>query len=78
MPKPPLAPDKLPTLDHQGITIEAIHHHGFSMPDRGAAPRSRMLYGARNPEDGDRHWRSTYEEIVSLINRNFVASGEAR
>jgi hypothetical protein len=36
-----------------------------------------MLYGARNPEDGERHWRGSYEEIVSLINRNFVASGES-
>jgi hypothetical protein len=36
-----------------------------------------MLYGARNPENGERHWRSSYDEIVGLIGRNFVASGEA-
>lgn len=77
MPRPPQSPDRLPTLEHAGVHIEALQHYGFSIPDRGTAPKPRLLYGARNPEDGERHWRSSYDEIVSLIDRGFVASGEA-
>jgi hypothetical protein len=32
-----------------------------------------MLYGARNPADGERHWRGSYEEMVSLIDKGFAA-----
>lgn len=77
MPRPPQAPDKLPTLEHAGVTVEIFQHHGYSIPDKGPMPKSRMLYGARNPVDGERHWRGSYDEIVSLINRGFVASGES-
>ena len=77
MPRPPQTPDKLPTLEHAGVTIEPLQHYGYAIPDKGPMPRSRMLYGARNPADGERHWRGSYDEIVSLINRGFVASGEA-
>lgn len=71
MPLAPKAPDKLPTLEHNQIMIEPIQHYGFSTPIKGPSPKPRMLYGARNPADGERHWRSSYEEIVSLIDRNF-------
>lgn len=75
---PPKAPDRLPTMEHEGVTIEIINHHGFSTPNKGPQPKSRMLYGARNPEDGERHWRASYDEIISLINHGFVvASGES-
>jgi hypothetical protein len=35
-----------------------------------------MLYGARNPADGERHWRSSYDEIVSLIEKGFAVEEE--
>jgi hypothetical protein len=70
----------LPTIEHAGTTIETFVHHGFSQPDRGPSPQSRTLYGARD-QTGERHWRSTYAEIVSLIDRGFetaaLASGVA-
>ena len=71
MPRPPQAPDKLPTLEHSGVTIEPIQHYGFVTPDKGPAPKPRMLYVARNPADGERHWRGSYDEIVSLIDKGF-------
>ncbi len=78
MPRPPQTPDKLPLIDYQGVTIEPIQHYGFCIPDKGPMPKPRVMYGARNPEDGERHWRSSYDEIISLINRGFVvASGES-
>ena len=69
---PPKAPEKLPLLEHNGITIEPIQHHGFSSPIKGSQPKARMLYGARNPADGERHWRASYDEIVSLIEKDFA------
>jgi hypothetical protein len=80
MTRPPLSPDMLPTLEHSGASIQVLVHHGFSRPDRGPSPKSRTLYGARD-QDGERHWRASYEEIVSLIDRGFktaaLASGLA-
>lgn len=80
MTRPPLSPERLPTMEHAGITIEPFVHHGFSQPDRGPSPKSRTLYGARDSA-GERHWRGSYEEIVSLIDRGFetaaLASGLA-
>lgn len=73
-PRRPQAPDRLPSLEHAGITIEALQHHGFSLPVKGATPKPRMLYGARNPANGERHWRGSYEEIVSLIDKGFATS----
>lgn len=78
MPTAPISPDVLPTLEHNGIAITVINHHGFSRPDRGAVPKSRILYGVRD-ENNERHWRGSFEEISSLIDRNFetapLASG---
>jgi hypothetical protein len=72
MPLPPKSPERFPLLEHAGVTIEPLQHFGFSTPARGIAPKARMLYGARNPQDNERHWRSSYEEIVALIERNFA------
>lgn len=72
-PHPPKNPDRFPLLEHSGVAIEPLQHFGFSSPQRGPAPAVRMLYGARNPQDNERHWRSSYEEIVALIERNFEA-----
>jgi hypothetical protein len=78
MPRPPKAPDKLPVIEYGNTVIEPINHYGFCIPDKGPMPKPRVMYGARNPEDGERHWRSSYDEIISLINRGFVvASGES-
>jgi hypothetical protein len=67
-------------MEHAETTIETFVHHGFSQPDRGPSPKSRTLYGARD-QAGERHWRGSYEEIVSLIDRRFetaaLASGIA-
>jgi hypothetical protein len=67
-------------MEYSGTTIETFVHHGFSQPDRGPSPQSRTLFGARD-QAGERHWRSSYEEIVSLIDRGFktpaLASGQA-
>jgi hypothetical protein len=35
MPSSPFPPDMLPSLEHNGIAITVINHHGFSRPDRG-------------------------------------------
>ena len=78
MPSSPQAPDVLPSLEHNGIAVTVINHHGYSTPDRGQAPKSRMLYGARDAKE-ERHWRGSFEEIVQLIDRGFktapLASG---
>lgn len=80
MTRPPLHPDMLPTMEHADTTIQVLVHHGFSRPDRGPSPKPRTLYGARD-KAGERHWRASYEEIVSLIDRGFktaaLASGLA-
>jgi hypothetical protein len=73
LPLPPKSPDRFPLLEHHGITIEPIQHFGFSTPVKGPAPKPRMLYGARDPANGERHWRNTYEEIVALIDNQFQA-----
>ena len=69
---PPLPPDKLPSLEHNGFTIEHLIHHGFSRPNKGQLPNSRPLYGVRDG-NGERHWRQSLEEIQSLIDSNFGA-----
>ena len=78
MPSSPQAPDVLPSLEHNGIAVTVINHHGYSTPDRGHPPKSRMLYGARDAKE-ERHWRGSFEEIVQLIDRGFkttpLASG---
>lgn len=75
MPKAPPIPDRLPLMEHNGTVIETYNHHGFSMPDRGAPPRSRILYAARD-QNNERHWRASLQEIESLIDRGFItASG---
>ena len=73
MPFRPIAPDVLPSLEHNGLEITVINHHGYSRPDRGALPKDRMLYGARDKRN-ERHWRSSLEEITLLIDRNFAPS----
>jgi len=70
MPKPPQTPDRFPSQEHNGTLIEVISHYGYSIPDKGPAPASRMLYAARDKK-GERHWRGSKSEIVSLIDRNF-------
>lgn len=70
MPSSPLPPDKLPSLEHNGTSIEVYQHHGYSTPDRGPMPPSRILYAARD-ENNERHWRGTLDEIESLIDRGF-------
>ena len=78
MPSSPFPPDMLPSLERNGIAITVINHHGFSRPDRGPMPASRILYGARDAKQ-ERHWRGSFEEIVQLIDRGFktapLASG---
>jgi len=70
MPKTPQTPDRFPSQVHNGTLIEVISHYGYSIPDKGPAPTSRMLYAARD-QKGERHWRGSKSEIVSLIDRNF-------
>ena len=78
MPSAPLPPDVLPTLEHNGVAITVLNHHGYSTPDRGPLPKARILYGARD-EKNERHWRGSFQEISQLIDRNFstppLASG---
>lgn len=80
MPRPPKPPSQLPSIDHNGNTIEVWEHYGYSIPDKGARPKARILYAARDANQ-ERHWRGSYEEIGSLIDRNFeqapLASGMA-
>ena len=73
MPSSPQSPDVLPSLEHNGILVTVLNHHGYSMPDRGHPPKSRILYGARD-EKQERHWRASFEEIVQLIDRGFKTS----
>jgi hypothetical protein len=73
MPKPPETPDRLPSLEHSGVTIEIYNHHGYLIPDKGNAPKSRILYAARD-EAGERHWRGSLEEICLLIDRGFAVA----
>jgi hypothetical protein len=73
MPKAPSQPDRLPSLDHSGTTIEIYNHHGYLIPDKGHPPKSRILYAARD-EQGERHWRGSLEEICILIDRNFAVA----
>jgi len=78
MPTAPLPPDRLPSSVHNGTLVEVLCHHGYSTPDRGPSPSSRIMYGARDAK-GERHWRSSLHEITSLIDHGFktntVASG---
>lgn len=71
MPTAPPSPDVLPSLEHNGVAITVINHHGFSTPDRGPLPKSRILYGAYDQKN-ERHWRSSYGEIAALIDSNFT------
>ncbi len=73
MPTAPPAPDRLPLLEHNGTTIEVYQHHGYSRPDRGPLPPSRILYAARD-QNNERHWRGSLDEIESLIDRGFVVA----
>lgn len=70
MPTAPPVPDKLPLLEHNGTTIEVYQHHGFSIPDRGPRPASRILYAARD-SNNEYHWRASLDEMQSLIDRGF-------
>lgn len=76
--RPPKQPSQLPSIDHNGTNVEVWEHYGYSTPSKGPAPKSRVLYAARDANQ-ERHWRGTYEEIKSLIDRNFqeapLASG---
>jgi hypothetical protein len=78
MPTAPQSPDWLPSAVHNGTSIEVLCHYGYSTPDRGPRPSSRVMYGARDKK-GERHWRSSLHEIASLIDHGFktnaVASG---
>jgi hypothetical protein len=69
----PVAPEILPSMEYKGLNVIVINHHGFSKPYKGAVPKNKIIYGVRD-EKGERHWRSSYEEIVQLIDRNFVPS----
>lgn len=71
MPSRPPAPDRLPSLEHNGVAITVLQHHGFSLPDRGPLPNSRILYGARD-QNNERHWRGSLGEINQLIERGFA------
>lgn len=70
MSKAPPAPDRLPLLEHNGKSIEVYHHHGFSIPNRGPRPSSRILYAARD-NNNERHWRRSLHEIQALIDKGF-------
>lgn len=67
---PPRAVDHLPTLEHNGVEILPVIHYGFSTPKKGPQPAPRTLYGAKD-EKGERHWRSTLDDIQKLIENNF-------
>jgi len=69
----PLSPDVLPTLEYKGIAITVLNHHGYSTPNRGPLPKSRILYGARD-QNNERHWRGSLEEISQLIDRGFATA----
>jgi len=71
--RPPKQPSQLPSIDHNGTNVEVWEHYGYSTPSKGPAPKSRVLYAARDANQ-ERHWRGTYEEIKNLIDRNFQKS----
>jgi hypothetical protein len=73
MPRAPKPPDRLPSVEYKGTTIEAYLHHGFSIPDRGPLPPSRTLYAARDSK-GERHWRASIDDIETLIDHKFISS----
>jgi hypothetical protein len=73
MPKAPPKPDRLPSMEHNGTIVEIYQHHGYSIPDRGPAPASRILYAARDCNN-ERHWRASLHEMTALIDRNFGAA----
>lgn len=70
MPTTPPTPDRLPCLEYNGHQIEVINHHGYSRPDRGPMPESRMLYAVRDGNN-ERHWRGSIRDIEVLINKEF-------
>ena len=69
--RPPKRPSKLPAIDHNGNTVEVWEHYGYSIPSKGPFPKARILYAAYDANQ-ERHWRGSYQEIVSLIDRNFT------
>jgi len=71
----PRAVEHLPLLEHNGIEILPIIHHGFSSPRKGPQPAARALYGARD-NNGERHWRSSLHEIEKLIDSGFTIAKE--
>lgn len=70
---PPRPVEKLPLLEHMGVEILPIVHHGFSSPVKGPQPAARTIYGARD-EKGERHWRSSLDQIQQLIANNFAVN----
>lgn len=73
---PPKPVDKLPLLEHNGVEILPIVHHGFSKPSKGPQPAARTIYGAKD-ENGERHWRSSLHEIKQLIDSGFATQEQA-
>lgn len=73
---PPKAVDHLPLIVHDGIEILPIVHYGFSSPAKGPQPAARTLYGARD-KNGERHWRSSLDEMVKLIATGFAVQEES-
>jgi len=71
----PRAVDHLPLLEHNGVEILPIVHHGFSSPKKGPQPAARTLYGARD-SNGERHWRSSLHDIEKLIDAGFTIAKE--
>jgi len=67
----PRSVDHLPLLVHNGVEIQPIVHYGFSSPNKGPRPASRTLYGARDG-NGERHWRSSLDEMQQLIDKGFA------
>lgn len=74
---PPKSPVRLPLLEHNGVTIEPILHYGYSRDSKGRPGKERQLYGARDPITGERHWRSSYDEITGLIDNGFPVREDA-
>ena len=69
--KAPKPIDKLPLLSHNGVDIEPIIHYGFSSPEKGPRPAARTIYGARD-KNGERHWRSSLDDLQQLIDKGFA------
>jgi len=72
---PPRPVEKLPLLEHMGVEILPVVHHGFSSPVKGPQPAARTIYGARDGK-GERHWRSSLDEMHQLIENGFALSEE--